>query len=147
MCAEIYGYRDHHTPRFAHDLAVALYLSDLLRDLRANLARGRVYIPQEDLDRFSLTVTDLNQPQTSDRARELFLFEAQRIHGLLTKAFNRLVEADRHSQRPNLILASIYRALLDEIEHDGFRLLEHRIELTPLRKLWIAWRTSMRERH
>ena len=48
---------------------------------------------------------------------------------------------DRHAQRPGLVMAAIYRALLDEIARDRFQVLKQRTALTPVRKLWIAWRT------
>ena len=56
-----------------------------------------------------------------------------------------LPAADRHAQRSGIIMARIYLTLLDEMERDGFRVLEHRVALTPLRKLWIAWRTARAE--
>ena len=57
------------------------------------------------------------------------------------EALTMLPAADRHSQKPGLMMASIYRTLLREIESDGFKVLNQRVSLTPLRKLWIAWRT------
>jgi phytoene synthase len=59
-------------------------------------------------------------------------------------ALDALPLEDRRTQRPGLIMAAIYRALLDEIERDGYAVLDHRIALTPLRKLWIAWTTARR---
>ena len=53
-----------------------------------------------------------------------------------------LPEADRRAQKPGLMMASIYRALLREIEHDQFKVLHQRISLTPLRKLWLAWKVQ-----
>ena len=61
------------------------------------------------------------------------------------RALDALPAEDRRAQRPGLIMAAIYRALLDEIERDGYRVLEQRIALTPLRKLWIAWTTARAE--
>ena len=66
---------------------------------------------------------------------------ARRWHA---RAMAALPAEDRRAQRPGLIMAAIYRALLDEIERDGYRVLDHRIALTPLRKLWIAWKTARR---
>jgi len=60
------------------------------------------------------------------------------------RALDALPDEDRRAQRPGLIMAAIYRALLDEIERDGYRVLDRRIALTPLRKLWIAWKTARR---
>ena len=68
-------------------------------------------------------------------------FETQRAKDYYAKAFAALPAADRKSQRAGLIMAAIYRTLLDEIERDGFKVLTQRTSLTPLRKLWIAWKT------
>jgi phytoene synthase len=68
-------------------------------------------------------------------------FEAARAREHYEKAMQALPAADRKSQRPGLIMAAIYRALLEEIERDGFRVLAQRTSLTPVRKLWIAWKT------
>jgi phytoene synthase len=69
-------------------------------------------------------------------------FQVQRAREFYDKAFAALPAVDRRSQRPGLIMAAIYRALLDEIEHDGFQVLDRRFSLTPLRKAWLAWKTS-----
>ncbi len=71
-------------------------------------------------------------------------FQAQRAQAVYDEAFALLPNADRRAQRPGLIMASIYRALLDEIERDGFHVLNQRISLTPIRKLWLAWKTYVR---
>jgi phytoene synthase len=68
-------------------------------------------------------------------------FQTRRAQGLYDEAMALLPAADRRAQRAGLIMAAIYRAVLDEIERDGFRVLEHKISLTPLRKLWLAWKT------
>ena len=70
-------------------------------------------------------------------------FQAERAHRLYDEAFALLPEADRRAQKPGLMMANIYRTLLREIEADGFRVLHQRTSLTPLRKLWIAWRTQL----
>mgnify|MGYP003618402359 CR=1 FL=1 len=69
-------------------------------------------------------------------------FQARRAHALYDEALALLPAADRRSQKPGLMMASIYRTLLREIEQDGFRVLHQRIALTPLRKLWLAWRVQ-----
>jgi 15-cis-phytoene synthase len=74
--------------------------------------------------------------------KALMAFEVQRARAFYDKALAELPAVDRRSQRPGLIMAAIYRALLDEIERDGFRVLDRRLSLTPLRKAWLAWKTS-----
>ena len=68
-------------------------------------------------------------------------FQADRAHRTYAEALALLPEADRRAQRPGLIMAAIYHALLREIEHDKFQVLHQRIALTPIRKLWLAWKT------
>jgi phytoene synthase len=71
-------------------------------------------------------------------------FQAERAQRCYDEAFALLPAQDRRAQRAGLIMAAIYRAVLDEVERDGFRVLQHRISLTPLRKLWLAWKTWVR---
>lgn len=146
MAAEIFGYQDRRTTRYAHDLGMAFQLTNILRDVREDALRGRIYIPMDEMRRFDVAPTELTRPQASDRLRALFEFQAQRAREYYRRAFERLPEADRHAQRSGIIMAAIYQTLLDEIAADGYRVLERRIRLTPLRKLWIAWRTARRER-
>jgi phytoene synthase len=146
LAAEIFGYEDRRTTKYAHDLGMALQLTNILRDVREDLSRGRIYIPLDELERYGVDTADLRSPQTPERVRELFAFQGERAKGYYDRALAQLPEIDRHSQRSGLIMSAIYRRLLEEIAADGYRVLEHRIRLTPLRKLWIAWRTSHRER-
>jgi phytoene synthase len=71
-------------------------------------------------------------------------FQADRAQKLYDDAFALLPKEDRRAQRPGLMMAAIYRTLLDEVERDGFHVLNQKISLTPLRKLWLAWKTYVR---
>lgn len=146
LSAEIFGFNNRDTLKYAHDLGMAFQLTNILRDVREDAERGRVYIPQDELTQFGVTQQNLSQPITSDAVKALFKFQAERAHEYYIKAFNQLPEEDRYTQRTGLIMAEIYISLLKEIEDDGFRVLEHRIKLTPTRKLWLAWRASRREK-
>jgi phytoene synthase len=68
-------------------------------------------------------------------------FQIERAEDYYARALGQLPDADRKAQMPGLVMAAIYRAMLDEIKRDGCRVLDRRTSLTPLRKLWIAWRT------
>ena len=72
----------------------------------------------------------------------LMAYQVERARGFYARALAALPAVDRRAQRPGLIMAAIYQALLREIERDEFRVLGRRIALTPLAKAWIAWRTS-----
>jgi 15-cis-phytoene synthase len=142
LSARIFGFTDRNTLKYAHDLGIALQLTNILRDVHEDAVRGRVYIPLDELERFGVKPEEFRTHITRDAHRDLFAFQASRAREHYDRALARLPAADRHAQRPGLIMASIYRTLLGEIERDGYRVLEHRVRLTPLRKLWIAWRTA-----
>ncbi|MDD3518649.1 MAG: presqualene diphosphate synthase HpnD [Chromatiales bacterium] len=146
LAAEIFGHEDRQTTRYANDLGIAFQLTNILRDVGEDLRRGRVYIPLDEMERFGVSPADLGRGQTSERLRELFAFQAERARDYYRRAFEHLPEVDRYAQRSGLIMAAVYQTLLDELEAEGFRVLEGRIHLTPLRKLWIAWRTARNER-
>ena len=146
LSAEIFGFNNRMTLRYAHDLGMAFQLTNILRDVREDAERGRIYLPQDELEKFGVTQQDLTQPITSDAVQALFQFQAERARDYYSRAFKQLPDEDRHSQRTGLIMAEIYQSLLDEIEDDKYRVLEHRVKLTPLRKIWLAWRAARREK-
>jgi phytoene synthase len=124
---------------------MAFQLTNILRDVREDAQRGRIYIPVDELHRFGVQPGDLNRPITSDAVKALFKYQADRARDYYHKAFAQLPDSDRYAQRTGLIMAEIYQSVLEEIKADGYRVLEHRIKLTPLRKLWLAWRAARRE--
>lgn len=146
LSAEIFGYNNRRTLKYAHDLGMAFQLTNILRDVREDAERGRIYLPQDELDKFAVNRQDLTHPVSSDAVQALFQFQADRAREYYRKAFSELPDEDRYAQRTGLIMAEIYQSLLDEIEEDGFRVLEHRIKLTPIRKLWLAFRAARREK-
>ncbi|HKU46990.1 MAG TPA: presqualene diphosphate synthase HpnD [Burkholderiales bacterium] len=141
LAAGIFGYRDPRTLEYARELGIAFQLTNIIRDVGEDARKNRIYLPMSDLKEFGVPAADiLNARQTPEFAR-LMEFETQRAKDYYAKAFAALPAADRKSQRAGLIMAAIYRTLLDEIERDGFKVLTQRTSLTPLRKLWIAWKT------
>ncbi|WP_018870743.1 MULTISPECIES: presqualene diphosphate synthase HpnD [unclassified Thioalkalivibrio] len=146
LSAHIFGFTERGTLKYAHDLGMALQLTNILRDVHEDAMRGRVYIPMDELQKHGVRPEEFQRNLTDDRHRALFAEQAERARRYYDKAEAELPAADRYAQRPGLIMAAIYRRLLDEIADDGYRVLEHRVHLTPLRKLWIAWRTYRRLR-
>jgi phytoene synthase len=132
--------------RYANDLGVAFQLTNILRDVREDADRGRIYIPAAEMQEFGVSTEMLTKPHTTPSLRNLFEFQAQRARQYYRSAMDTLPDTDRYAQRAGMIMAAIYEKLLDEIEADGYRVLEHRIGITPIRKLWIAWRTARQER-
>jgi len=146
LAAEIFGNTHRDTLKFAETLGLALQLTNIIRDVKEDAMRGRYYLPLEDIQRFSVNKADLNKPITSDAIKALLKFQVQRAEEYYQKAYQLLPKQDRYSQLSSLIMADIYRTLLREIEMDDYRVMEHQIKLTPLRKLWIAWKTYRREK-
>ncbi|NTV11936.1 MAG: presqualene diphosphate synthase HpnD, partial [Zoogloea sp.] len=144
LSAEIFGYQDRQTLKYAHDLGIAFQLTNIIRDVGEDARRGRIYLPVEDLQRFNVPAKDILEGRHSDNFRALMAFQAERAEQFYDQAFAHLPKVDRKSQRPGLIMAAIYRTLLHEIAADGFLVLDRRTSLTPLRKLWIAWRTWLK---
>lgn len=146
LSAHIFGYSDRRTLKYAHDLGTALQLTNILRDVHEDAMRGRVYIPLDEIRKHDVRPEEFQVNVTDDRHRALFAEQAERALYYYERAEQHLPAVDRDAQRPGLIMAAIYRTLLAEIASDGYRILEHRVRLTPLRKLWIAWRTAQRLR-
>lgn len=146
MSAEIFGYQDRRTLKYAHNLGMAFQLTNILRDIREDRQRGRVYVPLDELEKFRIDLNDLNMNQTTDDLRALFQYQAQRIDAYYRQALEFLPEADRYSQRSGLIMAGIYRATLKKIVSDDYNVLEKRTTLTPMRKLWLAWKIMREEK-
>ena len=146
LMAEITGYQDRRaTPRFAHEAGALLQLFELLYESRCHTQQGHFYLPEDEMQRFGVGPGDLLAAQTTDRVRQLFAFQAERIHEYYHRALDALPEADRHTQCHLLIRLELTMSLLAEIAEEGYRLLEQQTHLTPLRKLWMAWRLRGRE--
>ena len=144
LAAEIFGYQDRQTLKYAHDLGLAFQLTNIIRDVGEDARRGRIYLPIEDLQRFDVPAKDLLEARYSDAFRELMAFQAERAEKFYDQAFAQLPAVDRKAQRPGLVMAAIYRTLLREIARDGFLVLDRRTSLTPLRKVWLAGTTWVR---
>jgi phytoene synthase len=146
LAAEIFGYRDRHTLKYAHDLGIAFQLTNIVRDVYEDAQRNRIYLPLDELQRFGVKETDILNKRETPAFHALMRFQAERAKQYYSQALSQLPDADRYNQRCGLIMAAIYRATLEEVERDGFHVLQHRISLTPLRKLWLAWKTGFQTR-
>ena len=148
VASGIFGRTDERTVQYAHRLGLAMQLTNIIRDVGDDARRGRIYLPVSELQQFDVRAQEILKRDApwgySERFEALMRFQAERAHRLYDEALALLPEADRRAQRPGLMMANIYRTLLREIEADGFRVLHQRTSLTPLRKLWIAWRTHWR---
>ena len=148
VAAGIFGQTDARTTYYAHKLGLALQLTNIIRDVGEDAVRGRVYLPIEDLQRFDVKAHELiKRGSTSDasfpqRFEALMQFQIARAQATYDEALALLPAADRQAQKPGLMMASIYRTLLQEIAREPQLVLTRRVSLTPLRKLWLAWKVQ-----
>ena len=145
LSAEIFGYQDERALAYANDLGMAFQLTNIIRDVGEDARRGRIYLPIDELQQFNVPAADLLNSKYSENFAENFValmqFQYQRAERYYEQAFAQLPAVDRKSQRPGLIMAAIYRALLQEIRADNFQVLHQRISLPPSRKIWLALKT------
>jgi len=141
MAAAIFGATVPATLDYARRLGLALQLTNIIRDVGEDARRGRIYLPIDDLQRFDVRAADLLAGRYVPGFEGLMQFQAARARETFREALLLLPASDLRSQRPGLMMAAIYRTLLDEIERERFQVLHQRITLTPIRKLLIAWRT------
>lgn len=148
MSARIFGYTDPRTLDYAADLGLAFQLTNIIRDVGEDARRNRVYLPLDELAKAGLDATKIvhghAQQEHSAAFRQLMEQQVARAQATYDRAFAQLPKQDRKAQIPGIIMAAIYRTLLEEIRADGCRVLTHRTSLTPVRKLWIAWKTWLK---
>jgi phytoene synthase len=144
LSASIFGAMRPETLQYAEKLGLAFQLTNIIRDVGEDARKGRIYLPVSELQQFGVTAADILNARHSENFEKLMQFQAERAQAAYDEAFALLPVEDRRAQRPGLIMAAIYRALLDEIQRDGFHVLNQRISMTPIRKLWLAWKTYVR---
>ncbi len=144
LSASIFGYTQPQTLAYAEKLGLAFQLTNIIRDVGEDARKGRIYLPVNELQQFGVTAADLLNSRHSEKFEALMRFQTERAQKMYDEALALLPKEDRRAQRPGLMMAAIYRTLLDEIARDGYHVLNQRISLTPLRKLWLAWKTYVR---
>ncbi len=126
---------------YADKLGLAFQLTNIIRDVGEDARMGRIYLPLDELKQFEVKPADIINAQYSDNFTALMRHQAQRAQATYREAIAALPLHEHQPQRPGLAMAAIYRTLLTEIERDNFQVLHQRTSLTPIRKLWLAWKT------
>ena len=142
VAAQIFGQSQPQTTQYAHTLGQALQLTNIIRDVGEDAKIGRIYIPINEMQNFDVKAHEILKCIPSARFSALMAFQAERAQGLYTQALGLLPDHDRRSQKPGLMMASIYRTLLARIQAQGFPVLTERVRLSPLRKFWLAWKVQ-----
>ena len=137
-CIHIWGFTDERALTYAESAGIALQLTNILRDLGEDAARGRVYLPREDLERFGYRIDDLEQGRRDERFRQLMRFQVERARSYYQAAeplTDLLAPAGR---AVFLVMLRTYRGLLETIEKRDYDVFSRRVGLSRLRKLWLA---------
>ncbi|MBU1215019.1 MAG: presqualene diphosphate synthase HpnD [Gammaproteobacteria bacterium] len=138
LSAEIFGYTDRETLKYAHDLGIAFQLTNIIRDVGEDARRNRIYLPMDEMQQFGVTAADILNARETDNFQKLMVFQIERARRYYRQAFAHLPAADRKAQRAGLVMATIYQAVLDEVERSGCHVLKERVSLGPAYKLWLA---------
>jgi phytoene synthase len=146
MCAEVFGYKNAQTKQYAINLGIALQLTNILRDIKQDARRGRIYLPREDLDRFGYGEEELAAGVYDERFIELMKFECARAHHYFKKARRCLTEEDKPFLYAARAMGNIYYVLLQRIEKANYDVFTKRIRLSPFLKLFIALGLRIRNR-
>jgi 15-cis-phytoene synthase len=145
-CIEIFGYSDARAREYAVNLGVALQLTNIMRDVQPDALAGRVYLPQDDLDRFGVATGDLAAGRYTPEFLRLMQHQAARAHDYYERAWAALPRSDEHRLFAAEIMGRTYFALLETIERRRFRVFGERVSVPTPRKLGIALRCWVRSR-
>ena len=142
-CLEIFGYRHEGVQRYAGNLGIALQLTNILRDVREDAERGRIYLPQEDLLAFGVTENDVLRHRYTESFAALMRFQQNRILSYYRKAAASLLPGDRAGLMAPEIMAAIYRATLHKMRRRDFNVFRGRTRLSGWRKIAIGLGTFL----
>jgi 15-cis-phytoene synthase len=140
ICIEIFGYGNPATRVYAERLGRAFQLTNIIRDVREDAARGRIYLPLEDLARFEVSEEEILEGKYSPRFRALMEFEAQRARDFYREAETALTPEDRSAMLAAEGMRLIYAALLERIVQSDYRVFDQRLSLSTPRKLYLVGR-------
>lgn len=140
MCRKIFGYKNESTRDYAINLGIALQLTNILRDLKDDASRGRIYLPLEDLERFGYSEEDLLENRYTPQFMELMQFECQRASHYFDLARAALNDEDKRFFFAARIMWSIYAHTLNRIAASNYNVFERRISISKFLKLLITFR-------
>jgi len=140
MCRQIFGYRNESTREYAINLGIALQLTNIIRDVRDDARKGRIYIPAEDMRRFGYSEDDLLGARYTPEFINLMRFECERAKSYFDRAHRALRDEDKHYFFAARIMWSIYAHILGRIERSNYNVLERRISISKPLKLLITFR-------
>jgi 15-cis-phytoene synthase len=146
ICIEIFGYESARTREYAVNLGLALQLTNILRDLKEDTARGRIYIPLEDLERFGYSEQAMRANLYNAPFIDLMKFEYARARSYFEKAASCLPDSDRASMFSAEIMGAIYREMLEKMPGVQFDVFHNKLSISKSRRMRIALETWLRSK-
>jgi 15-cis-phytoene synthase len=142
LSAQIFGFKNRKTLKYAHDLGMAFQLTNIIRDVGEDARRGRIYLPLDELRKAKVSEDDILQSRETPQVKELIEYQIERAETYYDKALRELPAEDAKQQRTGLMMAAIYRTLLREIKADSAeKVLNFKTKIPPLRKFMLAMQT------
>ena len=146
ICAEVFGYHQPRTKQYAVNLGIALQLTNILRDIKTDAKKGRIYLPREDLARFGYSEEDLLNSVYNEQFQALMKFECERAHEYFRMAKSCLAEEDKPLFTAARAMGNIYYLLLLRIERARYDVFSKRIRLASPVKLLVAMLLRLRNK-
>ena len=147
LSAQIFGYKDSNTLKYAHNLGIALQLTNIIRDIGEDARRGRIYIPLDELKKLNITETEILKNINTKKMRDLIQIQIKRAHDYYKLAISNLPDEDKINQKPGLMMGNIYYVLLSKIAKNSSKNIPNqKIRLSNLRKFLIVVLTSFNYR-
>lgn len=140
ICIEIFGYTNPAARDYAEKLGIACQLTNILRDVKEDAQRNRIYLPLDDLARFDVSEEEILHSVYNDNFVRLMQFEAARAQEFYREAEAALPAEDRSSLLTAEAMRMIYGALLDRIVRSNYRVLDRRHSLSAPLKLYLVGR-------
>jgi 15-cis-phytoene synthase len=144
MCIEVFGCRDSRSREYAFNLGLALQVTNIIRDIKADLQQGRIYLPQEDLSRFGVTEVALAEGRMTEPVRQLVAHQCQRARHFFTAAAQAMPPAESRKLVAAEIMGGIYFEILQRIERRGYDVFAERVRVPKIVRARIALQTWAR---
>ena len=145
ICMEVFGYEHPNAKHHAIDLGLAMQLTNVLRDVREDLGRGRIYIPQDEMARFGYSEREMERGEVNDAFRELMRLQVARARGYFESGRRLIPLVPLEARACPRVLVEVYSAILDRIESLDYDVFQRRIGLTGREKLYLlakSWAAS-----
>ncbi|MSQ81019.1 MAG: squalene synthase HpnD, partial [Candidatus Methylopumilus sp.] len=138
LCVKILGFKNQGTLKYAHDLGIALQLTNIIRDIGEDARKNRIYIPLDEINQFNISEDDILEHKENKNISNLLHYQIQRAESFYEAAYKKLPSEDINTQIPGLMMGKVYETLLHEIKRDKpEQTLNHKIKLPPLRKVLV----------